>query len=223
MLLTESECAICSSEEALTEESYDSEGGGSVASEALSEAAAAMDALGGAATPIARPDSEADGRPDEPPLPPPDGDPDQELPPFEMSVFVPLRKPPASSGDITAVKVGKFGVIRYYAMRHQFVAECTCRGHDRCFFSRSADVSAAIGRESQGRPLGLMLAWLVTLPHDITKFNHVFCKLPSFEVRSKCRAAGLAQAASVPVVAELFSKERPPRAADIAGEPVDAV
>ena len=56
-----------------------------------------------------------------------------------------------------------FGSITFYAERMEFVATCTNverHGH-RCRLTRGSQPSIRTGREGQGRPLGLLTAWLL--------------------------------------------------------------
>lgn len=50
------------------------------------------------------------------------------------------------------------GFIAYYDKGKRFQATCTQQGHVRCRLTRTSNESASRG--AQGRPVGLMAAWL---------------------------------------------------------------
>ena len=53
------------------------------------------------------------------------------------------------------------GVLRYDGWREDFfVVECGNPAHDRCRLTRTAGGAAHSGRSGQGRPYGLLAAWL---------------------------------------------------------------
>lgn len=67
------------------------------------------------------------------------------------------------------------GVIKYDFRSKTFVAECLCPDHHepKCHLTRQASGSALASRSWQGRPLGLLLAWLHDSPDGLTRHEHV--------------------------------------------------
>lgn len=133
-----------------------------------------------------------------------------ELPPALPPVAA-ARQPPEGldAGDVVAHTA--FGVIRYYNNRQEFVAHCSNPQHgQQCRLSRSAKPSLAAHRAGQGRPIGLLAAWLaVSFEEELpNKAAHVRLQpLPELSARQAARAA----LAGSPGSAGLLSKERPVR------------
>ena len=108
-----------------------------------------------------------------------------------------------------------FGNIRFYFSRLELVAQCANPLHGiRCRLSRSVQGSGTAWRHGQGRPLGLMAAWLLAGQDDQlaipTHADHVKTRTwpkPSLEDRVAARAA----IAAHPAGAALIAAERPRR------------
>lgn len=104
-------------------------------------------------------------------------------PPVAVPAHVELR----GHADI-ACDVPGFGVIRYYATRQEFVAHCTCvETHHRCRLSRKSTESLAPNRAGQGRPLGLLMAWLAQAGNYPDCHAHVRMPKPDLAARSAAR------------------------------------
>ena len=114
---------------------------------------------------------------------------------------------------------GKHGCIKYYHKSRIFVAECPKPAHNpvvdgkayKCHLTRQATASAVKGREGQGIPLGLMLAWLLDEFGEITRISHVHVVPPTtiWAIMSRYRTA-LMECDS-PAVRALLAAERPLR------------
>jgi len=88
---------------------------------------------------------------EEPPPPPPPPPPDPPAP-AARAVAVGGRGLPDET-----VFAPSGGCIKYYIQSSSFVAECS-RHHGRCRLTRTSNASTC--KRAQGRPLGLMAAWL---------------------------------------------------------------
>ena len=98
------------------------------------------------------------------------------------------------------------GYVQYYHKLDQFVAYCTHEAHGRCVLTRS---SVAGSRRGQGRPLGLLCAWLEmgTTESCQTKADHMNRKRwPDHSARVAARNRILSEHGGN----ELLSSERPP-------------
>lgn len=74
-----------------------------------------------------------------------------------------LALPPRPTWDQLVILPG--GLLRFYHNLNQFTATCTHPGHARCVLTRSS----LEGRRSfQGRPLGLLTAWLQWAETDVS-------------------------------------------------------
>jgi len=104
------------------------------------------------------------------------------------------------------------GIVRYYRTTGRLVGEC--HAHERCFLTRTTRGSLVRGRESQGRPCGLILAWLSECPPNIEQFEHVHAFRPTLEQRIAARHI---QAANL-AMREVFGDERH----QLRGEPPEA-
>ena len=130
----------------------------------------------------------------------------------EVAPSLVVRAPPAAPigprmpADCT-VAIPDVGVIRFYASRREFVAHCSFPGHVRCRLTRSSQGHASSARCAQGRPLGLLAAWLQARGSCADKDSHVRMPLPDLASRIFGRELlkGVAEAA------DLFLAERPLR------------
>lgn len=166
-----------------------------------------------------------------PPLPPPDKQPagvfDQPVAPGLADPTVvsgpsgarsssdPLAPGADARGDRMVVLLVPGGKIHYYPKGNFMTAECACPSHGKCVLTRSCKSG---GDRFQGRPLGLLLAWLKKglLLYGGAKEEHWDpLTWPSFEERSAARDAFQASASAEAV--ELLRLERKP----IAGEGVE--
>jgi hypothetical protein len=73
------------------------------------------------------------------------------------------------------------GTIKLYQRTHRMVAECN--RHPACFLTRTTLGSAVPARFGQGRPLGLLVAWLEMCLDGLSRFEHVHHFTPSAEER----------------------------------------
>ena len=73
------------------------------------------------------------------------------------------------------IGVGEFGEITFYSTTSILVATCRCPDHGprACKKTKSTKESKVSGREGQGRPLGLLMAWLKTARHHADQHSHV--------------------------------------------------
>jgi len=92
------------------------------------------------------------------------------------------------------------------------VAHCSLHGENKCKLTRSCDESARTGRQGQGRPLGLMLAWLSQADRHGSAQEHVHTEdMPSLEERLMHRESNQ----DAPGIQWLQDNaERPPRAGE---------
>jgi hypothetical protein len=124
---------------------------------------------------------------------------------------------PASSaaakvpGDAFAWVPG--GKITFYDNKKSFEAVCSNPAHGRCVMTRT--ILPRLTKPSQGRPLGLMSAWLAAGPAAPNKETH-WLFLPSHDARVEHRH-GLMGTGGGPALVEC---ERPLREGEIA-EPMD--
>ena len=105
------------------------------------------------------------------------------------------------------------GSFRTYMKTRTVVMHCVW--HRNCRLTRSFRGSKVLGREGQGRPLGLVFAWSKHCPEGIDSWEHAHVFLPSREQREAARSE--LQSSTVPNVAGLFERERPQRR----GEPAE--
>lgn len=83
------------------------------------------------------------------------------------------------------------GVLRYYAKTNSAVAHCTRHGGVVCRLTRTMNASRARGREGQGRPIGLLCAWLAAATdpdHDDVEGHRRMQPMPSHAERAEARA-----------------------------------
>jgi hypothetical protein len=71
------------------------------------------------------------------------------------------------------------GTIKLYQRTHRMVAECN--RHPPCFLTRTIVGSAVPARSGQGRPLGLLVAWLDMCLDGLSRFEHVHHFTPGAE------------------------------------------
>lgn len=118
--------------------------------------------------------------------------------------------PRALAADFAAVF--EFGIIRYYFSRREFVAHCQSPEHGhRCRLSRSSEESLSKRRAGQGRPIGLLGAWLMAGAADrniSSQWQHTHMRpMPSLSDRQAARMTIAAHAQG----AGLLALERPAR------------
>ena len=83
------------------------------------------------------------------------------------------------------------GTLKYYSNKRAIIAHCDRHGHHDCRLTRTLCAAKAAGRPGQGRPIGLLCAWLAAADHE--DFDspqlHVRMKpLPEYEDRVLARA-----------------------------------
>lgn len=116
----------------------------------------------------------------------------------EAPPATPAREAPATGAPLSAsepsrlaevtFEIPNLGTLRFYATRNEFVAHCTHQqGHDRCRLSRSSSASLAGNREGQGRPLGLLVAWLQAAHGFQDGRAHVRMPRPDLATRQAAR------------------------------------
>ena len=115
-----------------------------------------------------------------PPLPPP------ACPP------VPIDR----QGEVTTLELPE-GKIKYYFKSKVFVAECAREEHRvlndsghrlKCHLTRPATASRLRSRPAQGRPLGMLMAWLHQCPPGFSRQQHVH-EMPAF-LLARCSTRG---------------------------------
>lgn len=87
------------------------------------------------------------------------------------------------------------GIVRYYAGYKSMVAHCDNPKHGKnCRLTRNTSGSNRLGREGQGRPPGLLLAWLrAGGGHDVASAKeHLHLPQPSLAERQQAREAARA-------------------------------
>ena len=68
------------------------------------------------------------------------------------------------------------GRITFYENKRSFEARCSHPSHVNCALTRSSVGSSVSNRLAQGRPLGLMAAWLHSGSQHDSKFSHYACR-----------------------------------------------
>ena len=110
---------------------------------------------------------------------------------------------------LSSVQVGH-GSIKFYEKLNCFVAECTCPGHGRRRLTRKSIAHSHTSRSAQGRPLGLLAAWLKAASTYSSQADHsnpfVACSFSLAE-----RASSRRELRSQPGYAALATCERPSR------------
>lgn len=89
-----------------------------------------------------------------------------------------------SSEDVYTLQVRHFGEIRYNERAKTMQAVCRNPGHEDCRKTKTTDPKS---KNSSGRPLGFLIAWLEDCFGWDTKLNHVHSCKPSLESRQKAR------------------------------------
>ena len=81
--------------------------------------------------------------------------------------------PPIGPGvaDVTVFLVG-IGRISYYAYGNRFEASCDSSIHTICRLTRTSRADRRDRNEAQGRPMGLLAAWLLANGLFTTKMDH---------------------------------------------------
>ena len=107
------------------------------------------------------------------------------------------------------------GYLKYYAKTDIVVAHCLFHGDRMCRMTRSLKASRVKARAGQGRPLGLMLAWLGGVGHAEDDSMEAHKKyMPAFDERAAART----DFEMVDGHEEWLALERPARAGE-ANEP----
>lgn len=103
------------------------------------------------------------------------------------------------------------GFIRYYNTAKKKFCVAHCESHaGRCVLTRTVTESSAAGRQGQGRPLGLMLAWLAQAGQYASPGEHVHAPSANFSYQDRLRLRE--DAAEIPGMQYLFDfAERPVR------------
>ncbi|CAE7262689.1 unnamed protein product [Symbiodinium microadriaticum] len=83
---------------------------------------------------------------------------------------------------------GGLGQIRYNVAQQQFIARCAVHGED-CRRRRTTAPSAASQRGGQGRPIGLLVSWLMRAHEEDTAKDHVKMKPSPLDDRVAAREA----------------------------------
>jgi hypothetical protein len=110
---------------------------------------------------------------------------------------------PRGAADYVAAVPG--GVLRLYSKSQTMVATCLLHGA-KCRMTRKYSAAKVKNRPGQGRPIGLLCAWLTQGLHaDVdTLRKHVDIALPPLEERVVARA----RVQEIPAMVEFFRKER---------------
>ena len=98
------------------------------------------------------------------------------------------------------------GEIHFYPKQRLLTAFCPCARHGDCRRSRTVNESSKPDRHGQGRPLGMLMAWLSAAGACATKEEHKRLS-PDYEARLAARR--LLQ--GLPGSEQMFEKERPTR------------
>ena len=85
-----------------------------------------------------------------------------------------------------AMDIPGYGFLRYNSAFKFLRAHCTCEGHGKvCYRRRSSEQNAK--RPGQGRPIGLLIAWLKNSARYSSHSEHVKASVASLEERSEAR------------------------------------
>ena len=122
----------------------------------------------------------------------------------EQQAPTPSARRPRILADLVYVLPSGKGQIKWYPATQHLCAECKNPLHRRCFTKRTVRPSDTV--PGQGRPFGLLLAWLEHCPPDIDRHDHVWEFLPTPKQRKDCRTAHTCAASE-----EIRRKERPRR------------
>lgn len=101
--------------------------------------------------------------------------------------------------------------IKFNSVNDEFYAKCVNEAHGpKCFITR---VAHAGRKRAQGRPLGLLAAWVLDSYNEAyaTQQQHNRCCRPSREARRAARQNLGRDPAEAQVLADFLSKERAPR------------
>lgn len=105
------------------------------------------------------------------------------------------------------------GYLRYYKKGNMIVAHCIRHGDRDCRLTRTCNASTAKGRAGQGRPLGLMAAWLLAAHdadpdtadgHKSREFLKTIQTADSYQVRADARES----LGAIEGIEEWFALER---------------
>ena len=151
------------------------------------------------------PDADPDPPPD--PEPPPDPVPEPTPPPSPDPVVEPglIPAPPAPLVPVVAPVPGlrpshhtsdvmhtPWGTLRYSEAVDKMYAVCDHLDHheanNACQKERACYQSPVPSRRAQGRPIGFLIAWLMTRQVGTTRWQHVHERNPSFAERQFARA-----------------------------------
>lgn len=144
-----------------------------------------------------------------PPLPAAGAEPKQQRAPA-------VRGGQRTTPDIYADLPG--GRVTFYPLKGSYEARCGTLSHGKCVLTRSCVASAVPHRAPQGRPLGLLVAWLAAGPAADSKAAH-WIHEQTHPSRAQ-RQEGRDQLRQHPMGVQLFGTERPPRA-ESDEEPLD--
>lgn len=122
--------------------------------------------------------------------------------------------PPSPEGRNNAAAIGnrnradkevvvRGGFIRFYNTARKKFCVAHCESHEgRCVLTRTLAESNAAGRQGQGRPLGLMLAWLAQAGQYASPREHVHAPSSNFSYQDRLRLRE--DAAEIPGMQYLF-------------------
>ena len=96
------------------------------------------------------------------------------------------QKRASASGDNLSLQV-EFGRLYYYGGQEQFYAVCSTHGAG-CRMTRTKNADKRLLRRAQGRPLGLLSAWLRDGAAYPSAWHHMKLCMPSLEARQYGRA-----------------------------------
>ena len=162
-----------------------------------------------------------------PPLPPPAAPPPSGMPPSSSSGPMPVvpavvvapsvassRREGGREKAEAVFEIDGVGRISYYQKHKRF--ECICFRHsktdERCVLTRTAAMNPR--RPSQGRPLGLMMAWLLNASTFSDKAEHGDKFLVQCVCSKPVRLHGRSELRKHPEGRELETKEERPDGAD---------
>ena len=104
------------------------------------------------------------------------------------------------------MRFGSYGRIAFHPAKGDFEATCCAEGHIRCRLTRRA---IAGPRAGQGRPLGLIAAWLMAASDYSSKDEHKDVFVMALISDLENRKHGRSELAKVDGAQALFACERP--------------
>lgn len=151
------------------------------------------------------------------PLPPPPPAPAPEV--LHPAQFEP-RDSFDRAGELITLSMPT-GKLKYYYKTKVFVAECNRAEHAielnalgrpmKCHLTKGATASRCAGRGGQGRPLGLLMAWLCDDSAHMSRHEHVREAPLVYSRAARTQARAALSGMGSPIVAALLAAERAPR------------